>query len=358
MSLNYYARQMKKEESALKNTDKLTKTLLNSRNKPEFCDLKIKTNDGEIAASKFILSLRSEYFRVMFSSNFVESSSGTIKLPYSKVVVNKVIIYLYTGEMVFKDPKLGDLLDVLDLLRMMNLSEEFKQLERYASDSIFNRKFSLSDCLKNLDKSSNMRMEFVGKKMMDHLRCNLDKLSLMKDVVGIGILSEAMIIKLLEDGDDGDDEYSDEEYDEEYQKEIEEEKKMREREKTLFRFKIFAKWLSTNPMAAEEKAKALEMFDFDNFTIENLASTVRESGLYPSDKIIERMERVLDEKQQDLEIRKKQLEDIKQEKKEALSGKDQDVNKPMKEKNSEEEEDLNRKRKLEVPTPEGKISKL
>ena len=99
------------------------------------------------------------------------------------------------------------------------------------------------------------------------------------------------------------------------------------------------------------------ILNFDHFTIENLCSTVRESGLYPSDKIIKRMEKVLDEKQQDLEMRKKQLEDIKQEKKEAFSVKDQEINRPVEEMKSPEE-DLNRKRKLEDPTPEGKLPKL
>ena len=229
----------KKEESAhaLKNTNQFTKALLSSRNKPEFCDIKIKTNDGEIAASKFILTIRSEYFRLMFSNNFVESSSGTVKLPYSKFVVDKVIIYLYTGEMVFRDPKLRVLLNVLDLLRMMNLSEEFKQLERYTSDLIFRGKLPLSDCLKNLDKSAKMRMEKVGENLMKHLRNSMDELCKMEDV---GVLSEAMIFKLLQEEEDDGDETSDEEYTEEGLKERQEERAEERKAKTLFRFQIFA----------------------------------------------------------------------------------------------------------------------
>ena len=48
-------------------------------------------------------------------------------------------------------------------------------------------------------------------------------------------------------------------------------------------------------MDADKKAKVLEIFDFESFTVEELASVVRKSGLYPSDKIITRMEQLYNE---------------------------------------------------------------
>ena len=114
------------------------------------------------------------------------------------------------------------------------------------------------------------------------------------------------------------------------------------------------KWLSTNPMAADEKAKALEMFEFDHFTPEQLALSVRESGLYPSDKIIERMNELADEIQGDLENKEGQLEDMEQDLKDtkkqleemkgALAVKDQEIDKLREEKKTLEEA-LNRKMK-------------
>ena len=74
---------------ALKKTGKCTMDLLDSRNKPEFCDIKIQVFDGEIPVSKRILSIRSEYFRLMFSNNCVESSTGQVNMPYSKDVLEK-----------------------------------------------------------------------------------------------------------------------------------------------------------------------------------------------------------------------------------------------------------------------------
>ena len=121
--------------------------LLDSRKKPEFCDIKIQVFDGEIPVSKLILSIRSEYFRLMFSNNCVESSTGQVNMPYSKDVLEKLLIYLYTGEIVFKDLQLGLLLDLLDLLRMTNLSEEFKHVKSYLVDNIYKKRYSSSECL-------------------------------------------------------------------------------------------------------------------------------------------------------------------------------------------------------------------
>ena len=222
--------------------------LLGSLKNPDFCDIKIQANDGEIPASQLILSIRSEYFCAMFKNNCVESSSGLVKLPYPKTVVEKLITYLYMGEMVFEDLQLGLLLDLLDLLRLMNLSEEFKQVESDVLVYINKARFSSSDCLTNLDKSSNLQMDAVGETLLAYLRKRLTGWWHLKDVE---VLSEAMLIKLLQE---------------------EEEKK---EWLTIYRFKIFVKWLSANPMAADEKANALEMFDFDHFTITNLASTVK-----------------------------------------------------------------------------------
>ena len=298
-------------KGALMNKQIQSVDLLDSLKNPDFCDIKIQANNGEIPASKLILSIRSEYFRAMFKNNCVESSSGLVKLPYPKTVVEKLITYLYTGEMVFEDLQLGLLLDLLDLLRLMNLSEDFKHVESYVLDNITRGHFSDSDCLTNLDRSSMLRMDAVGETLLGYLRKYLPRLYQLKDV---GVLSEAMIIKLLE-----------------------EEEEMKEW-LTIHRFKIFVEWLYANPMAADGKAKAL---DFDHFTINNLASTVRESGLYSSDKIIMRMEELsrekddqlenmksdLDNMESFLENTKEQLEELKQEKKEALSVKDLEITK-------------------------------
>ena len=69
---------------------------------------------------------------------------------------------------------------------------------------------------------------------------------------------------------------------------------------TIFRFKTFLTWLSANSMKAEKKKEVLEMFDFDHFSVGDLASDVKDSSLYPTDKIIQRMEKLFEEKEESL----------------------------------------------------------
>ena len=55
----------------------VTKDIVGHLNDPEFWDVKIVGSDGVIPVNKTILSMRSQYFRSMFSSNnFVESQAG------------------------------------------------------------------------------------------------------------------------------------------------------------------------------------------------------------------------------------------------------------------------------------------
>merc|ERR1719158_2803800 len=85
----------------------------------------------------------------------------------------------------------------------MNLSLEFKQVESYVLDNIPKKHFSYSECLINLDKSSKIRMEAVGKALMSYLRNNLNYLCQQDKVC---VLSQTMIIKLLQEEDSSVDE--------------------------------------------------------------------------------------------------------------------------------------------------------
>ena len=194
---------------------------------PEYCDVRIVASDGEIAANKTILGMRSPYFRSMFSSNnnFVESSTGTVKLPYTKAVLEKVIVYLYCGELEFHDLDLKPLLDLMELLNLINLSMEFSTVESFTSDNIKKGKFSISDCLKSLDYSSKLGMKSVGETLLVYLGENLVEFAEIEDV---GALSEPMIVRLLQEkGEDS--------------------------SQTIHRLKILTTWLSVNSMDAQVK---------------------------------------------------------------------------------------------------------
>ena len=73
--------------------------------------------DGELKANKTILGMRCQYFHSMFSdNNFMEIMSGTVNMPCSKAVLLKVIIYLYSGRMDFRDLAPEQLLELMELL--------------------------------------------------------------------------------------------------------------------------------------------------------------------------------------------------------------------------------------------------
>ena len=105
----------------LNNTENVIKDLVSHIQDPDFCDVKIICSDGEIPANKSILALRSQYFRSMFSSsnNFVESQAGCVKMPYSKGVMEKVILYICSGKLDCDDLALGSLLDLLGRIHLI-----------------------------------------------------------------------------------------------------------------------------------------------------------------------------------------------------------------------------------------------
>jgi len=279
------------------NKEGVTKDLVVHLQDPEYCDVKIVATDGEIAANKTILGMRSPYFRSMFSSNnnFVESQTATVKLPYTKTVLEKVIIYLYSGELEFHDLDLKALLDLLELLNLINLSMEFSTVESFTLENIKKGKFSFSECLKSLDYSSKLGLKSVGETSLVFLGENFVKIAQMKEV---GALSEPMIVRLLQE-------------------------KGEERSQTFLRLNILTTWLSVNSMDAQVKEEVLGTLDFDHFTSKELASEVRKSGLYHCDKIIERMEQLFENKNSEFENMKTENDHLKKEKDQVKKENDQ-----------------------------------
>ena len=145
-----------------------------------------------------------------------------------------------------------------------------------------------------------MGMTEIVDAVMSSLRGNLRFFCDMEEVGG---LSEDLIIKLLVMNDELEDvtcglDDSDEEKDE-------------DEENTILRFRVFVKWLAVNSMAADKKAETLALFDFDDFTIRQLGSVVKDSGLYSKDKIIRRMEELYEEQEEELETLKRKNRSLK-----------------------------------------------
>ena len=72
------------------------------------------------------------------------------------MVLEKVLVYLYSGEMDVEDLNLGALMDLLDLLNLMNLSMEFSSAQDFTFKKIRSGLFPYSDCLKCLAYDSKL----------------------------------------------------------------------------------------------------------------------------------------------------------------------------------------------------------
>ena len=155
----------------LNNMEDVIEDLVSNWQNPVFCDVKIICSDGEIPANKTILGMRSQYFLSMFSSNnnFVESQDGIVKLPYSKAVMEKFVLFLYSGQLNCEDLGLGPMLDLLGLFDLTNVSKELKILTEYTVKKIKEGNFTFSDCLENLDDSSKPGLGGVVEALLAYL---------------------------------------------------------------------------------------------------------------------------------------------------------------------------------------------
>ena len=182
----------------LNDIDDVIKDLISNMQIPELCDVKIICSDGEVPANKSLLSMRSGYFLSMFSSNnnFVESQDGIVKLPHSKAVMEKFVLFLYSGQLNCGDLGLRSMLDLLGLFDLINLSKELKILTEYTVKKIKEGNFTFSDCLENLDVSSKLGLVGVGEALLAHLGKNFLNISKLAEV---GTLSEDMMRRLLQE---------------------------------------------------------------------------------------------------------------------------------------------------------------
>ena len=250
--------------------------------------------DGEIPGNKTILSMLSSYFHHMFSEDNVESQPVRVELPYTKAALEKIVINLYIGELDCQGMTLSDLLSLLSGLFDMDLHSDFSAVDFFTTKNIKSGKFSLADCVKSLDKYSRDDCSPLPLgRVWDSLITQLgENIQLVED---IGILSEPMIIRLINEG-----------------KGV--------KSQAIHRVKAFIAWLSVNKMEEKIKEEVIRTFDIKDFSHEELASDdIRKAGFFSTDQIIDRMEDIHQDKDQEL---KEMIEAKDQELKEMLEQKE------------------------------------
>merc|ERR1740128_1193419 len=98
----------------------------------------IKLIDGEIVANKDILMARSEYFATMFSNNkFIEGETGSVDMSQcSKAVMERIIKFLFSGEVTFDQMSLAQLLELSHTTDMMLLAKFKAKVDHYVVEEL------------------------------------------------------------------------------------------------------------------------------------------------------------------------------------------------------------------------------
>ena len=90
-------------------------------------DVRIILEDGEIQANKDILIVRNEYLASMLiKENFVEGKDNCVDIrqcDVNKKVMEKIVNFLFSGEMKLHDLSLMDLLKLMHMANMMLLKD-------------------------------------------------------------------------------------------------------------------------------------------------------------------------------------------------------------------------------------------
>ena len=116
--------------------DDFTQGMLRMLSQGSSNDVRIILSDGEIIANKDVLAAQCEYFAANFrwKERTKDSSDNIDNTVCSKGVMERIIKYLFTGTIKYKDLELMQLLELLNQVRKMLLRDRralSKHLEKY-----------------------------------------------------------------------------------------------------------------------------------------------------------------------------------------------------------------------------------
>lgn len=251
-------------------------------------NVKITLSDGEIFANKDILMARSDYFATMFSnSKFIEGETSSVDMSHcSKALMEKIVKFLFSGELNFDGLSLTQLLDLSHLANMMLLTDFAFAVDDYIINQLpchADDVQSLDELILGLKLADHYQRSAVRKYIIDELHFGYGLESIPKDAncwdsfktLSFNLIKE--IYKLDKDA-----------------------LKWTFYVPTIkynHGFEAFLVWLSENEITEEQKAEIVDSFDFEDFTLEELSVHVLNSGLYSIDKVVKRMTDICFEKE-------------------------------------------------------------
>jgi len=267
---------------------KLLEKITNLMTNDSFNDVRIRMSNGvQVEANKVILAAMSDFFNEKLQENVTKDQFLEIDLEISstKEMLELVMKYLYTGKMDLEALSLKDLLDIMNLLKFLNL-EVFSEVEEFTKNKIEGGECSLEKMLILSSTAEAYNFDNIVTAIRDNLDENISDISKLPEVK---YLSSDTLEWLVQD-------YCkdhDEDYDE---------------ERFFPRFQTMASWLESNEVEEDLKNDLLAYFDLERFTNNQLMSSVRKSKLFSESSILD----VLSEKVTNLED---EIGELKEEKK-------------------------------------------
>ena len=354
-------------KSIINNADKFKSDIMKMMTKGTSNDVKIVLEDGEIHANKDVLCARSDYFATMLSNEevkFMEGETKRVDMNYcSKIIMEKIIKYLFSGDMTLHDISLPNLVKMMNITSMMMLEDVYDDVKDYVLESIPGSGedyAALPELVNSLMLAENFKLELVKEVLVSELFFGLTDIPHIPDVVQNSEafkmlpanLLKAILFKRIEsegelisthslyydddeeeEEDDGEDDLdldqtldqflasttyveeddedypSDEDTDDDDTGDCDNEyyAYLNGYVKDDDRLKAFLFWLSGNECSDEDKKEIKDSIDLMHscFTAEKLLTCVRRSGLYSIKEIDDRLLEIISCARKELEFERR-----------------------------------------------------
>ena len=303
----------------INNGDKFKSDIMKMMTKATSNDVKIALEDGEIQANKDVLCARSEYFATMLSNEevkFIEGETKTVDMGYcSKLIMEKIIKYLFSGDMTLHDLSLPNLVKMMNMTSMMMMDDIYENVNEYVLELIGETNLPLPDLVDSLVLVESFNLKTVKKEIVKELHSRLKDIPIQNveafKMLPINLVKD-ILLSLDEDGDedeieeegqedeedDNDEEEEDDEDDYENDEDEDEDEDSDEDDEDWLgdtndadRLNAFVFWLSRNKCSDEDKKEIIDSIDIEKscFTAEKLLTDMRRSGLFSIEEIVKRV---------------------------------------------------------------------
>ena len=257
--------------TSVKHHDDVLDNLKRLREDEKFNDFKISLQDGDVFVNAAFMSKACDFFSSMVGDDkFLEGQTRELPMKEygTKEAMELFAQYVYFGEMNFHEIDFSNLLEIMNISRMMMMrtNELFECIENYCKANL-GEYGGTEDLLRGLLLVSKYRLDNLRKFVVarNYFEAHfIDEFSERNIAIlqqfSVELVKEVLLFQC--DGDDG------------------------ARPTTGERFKYFLTWYSKNKNCGpEDKKRILESFKLSEFTGVELLLVVKESGFYSGEEI-------------------------------------------------------------------------